>query len=61
MHFLEDSHALLVPVVDLGEQREIISGVLVEYIVLNDYHLELLHIKPCIHLNRTLINKINNQ
>ena len=60
MHFFEDSHALLVPVVDLGEQREIISSILIENIVFDYNHLQFFHIESCVHLNCTLVYEIND-
>lgn len=60
MHFFEDPHALLMPVVDLGEQREIICSILIEYVVLDYNHLQFLHVESCIHLNCTLVYKIND-
>ena len=39
MHFLEDPHALLVPIIHLSQQREIVSCVLIEDIVFYYHHL----------------------
>lgn len=60
VHFLEYSHALLMPVVDLGEQREIISSILVKNIVFDYNHLKFFHVESCIHLDCTLIYEIND-
>ena len=57
-HLLEYLHALLVPVVNLRQKREIIGGVLIKGIVLYDNHLQLFHIETSVHLDRTLVNKV---
>jgi hypothetical protein len=60
MHFLENAHALLVPIIHLSQQREIISGVLIENIIFDDDHLQFFHIESCVHLNGALVNQVNN-
>ena len=57
-HLLEYLHALLMPVVNLRQKREIIGCVLVKGIVLYDNHLQLFHIEACVHLDRALVNKV---
>lgn len=61
MHFLEDPEALLMPVVDLCEQWEIVSRVLIQEVVLNDHELQLLHVEPRIHLDRALVHQVNDR
>lgn len=48
------------PVVNLCQQWEIIGGVLIQHVILDDYHLQLFHCKSGIHLNCTFIYQINN-
>jgi hypothetical protein len=48
-----------VPVVDLSEQREVIGGILLQKIVLDYDHLQLLHVKLGVHLNRALVDEVN--
>jgi hypothetical protein len=59
-HFFEDAHALLVPVVYLSEQREVVCGVLLQNVILNDHHLQLFHVEPSIHLNGALVHQVND-
>lgn len=60
MHLFKDPQTLLVPVVHLSQQGEVISCVLLQQIVLNDDQLNLLHVKPGVHLYSALVNQINN-
>ena len=61
VHSFENLQALLMPVIDLSQKREIVRGILVEHIVLDENHLELLHIEPSIHLYGAFINQINDR
>jgi hypothetical protein len=60
LHALEYFQAFLVPDVDLGEQRIVVSGILVEDIVLYDDNLQLLHVKSSVHLYRAFVNHFND-
>ena len=47
------------PIIHLGEEGEIISCVLVEYIVFDYDHLQFFHVKPCVHLDCAFIHKVD--
>ena len=48
------------PIIDLSQKWEIISSILMKYVVFDNDHLELFHIESCIHLNSAFINQIND-
>ena len=60
VHFLEDPHTLLVPIIHLSEQREIVSCVLVEDIVFYYHHLKFFHVKSSVHLDCAFVYQIND-
>lgn len=45
--------------IDFGEQRIIIGSVLVQRVVPDDHHLDLLHVELLVHLNGALVNHVN--
>lgn len=59
VHALEYAQALLVPVVDLRKQGVVVGGVLVEQVVLDDDHLQLLHVKTSVHLDGALVHQVD--
>jgi len=60
IHFFKNLQALLMPIIHLSQKREIISSILIEYVVFDNNHLELFHIESRIHLYSAFINQINN-
>lgn len=60
VHFFKDAHALLVPIIHLRQQWKVISSVLIEYVVFDYDHLQLLHIKSSVHLNGALVNQVDD-
>ena len=57
-HLFKNLHALLVPVVDLGQQREVVSGILVKNVIFNYHHLKFLHVEPCVHLDSAFVYQV---
>ena len=58
LHSLEYLETLLVPRIDLSEQRVVVGRVLVQHVILDDHHLQLFHVKPGVHLYRALVDHL---
>jgi len=48
------------PTIDLGEQRIVVSGVLVQNIVFDDDYLQFFHVESRVHLDCAFVYHFNN-